>query len=114
MARTLTNEIESLQRTRAETLARTETVHAYTEATIDRYRESGVSAVTQAEFSDADDARVCPICKRLDGRVTPMTEIGTATFTFSPNESEPDSLAGEYAVRPPTHPNCRCTLLPVV
>jgi len=114
MARTLTDEIESLQRTRAETLARTETINAYTKSTIDRYRESGVSAVTQAEFSDADDARVCPICEQLDGRVTPMTEIETATFSFEPGESEPDSLAGEYAVRPPTHPNCRCTLLPVI
>jgi len=114
MARGLTDEIESLQRTRAETLARTETINAYTKSTIDRYRESGVSAVTQAEFSDADDARVCPICEQLDGRVTPMTEIETATFAFEPSESEPDSLAGEYAVRPPTHPNCRCTLLPVI
>lgn len=114
MARALTDEIESLQRTRAETLARTETINAYTKSTIDRYRESGVSAVTQAEFADADDARVCPICEQLDGRVTPMTEIETATFTFSPSESDPDSLAGEYAVSPPTHPNCRCTLLPII
>jgi len=43
-----------------------------------------------------------------------MTEIETATFSFEPSESDPDSLAGEYAVRPPTHPNCRCTLLPVI
>jgi SPP1 gp7 family putative phage head morphogenesis protein len=114
MARELTNEIESVQRSRIETLARTETISAYTQSTIDRYREAGVDAVSQSEFADADDARVCPICAALDGRITPMTAIDEATFEFEPSEKEPDSLAGEYAVRPPTHPNCRCTLLPVI
>jgi SPP1 gp7 family putative phage head morphogenesis protein len=114
MARRLTGEIESLQKTQAETLARSETISAYTEATLDRYREAGVDRVTQAEFRDADDSRVCPICERLDGRITPMTEIDTATFTFEPGENDPDSLAGEYSVKPPTHPNCRCVLLSVI
>jgi SPP1 gp7 family putative phage head morphogenesis protein len=57
MARNLTDEIESLQKTRAEMLARTETMNAYTEATLDRYREAGVDSVTQAEFIDADDSQ---------------------------------------------------------
>jgi SPP1 gp7 family putative phage head morphogenesis protein len=114
MARNLTDEIASIQRTQAETLARTETINAYTSATVDRYREAGVGSVTQAEFLDSDDRRVCPICSALDGRITPMSEIETATFTFEPAEDEPDSLAGEYSARPPTHPNCRCVLLPVI
>jgi SPP1 gp7 family putative phage head morphogenesis protein len=114
MARNLTDEIESIQRTQAETLARTETIFAYTESSLDRYREAGVDSVTQAEFIDADDSRVCPICEKLDGRITPMSAIDTATFTFEPGEEDQDSLGGEYAVKPPTHPNCRCTLLPVI
>jgi SPP1 gp7 family putative phage head morphogenesis protein len=114
MARNLTDEIKSIQRTQAETLARTETLNAYSSATVDRYREAGVDAVTQAEFSDADDRRVCEICSALDGRITPMPDIETATFQFEPGEDEPDSLAGEYSVKPPTHPNCRCVLLPVI
>jgi SPP1 gp7 family putative phage head morphogenesis protein len=114
MARNLTDEIESLQKIRAEMLARTEVVQAYTASSIDRYREAGVSAVTQVERSDASDSRVCPICEALDGRVTPMSEIETATFTFEPGENDADSLAGEYAVAPPSHPACRCTLLPVI
>jgi hypothetical protein len=52
MARNLTDEIESLQKTRAEMLARTEVVQAYTSSTIDRYREAGVSAVTQPRLSN--------------------------------------------------------------
>jgi SPP1 gp7 family putative phage head morphogenesis protein len=114
MARRLTGEIESLQKTQAETLARTETINAYTASTLDRYREAGVSAVKQAERIDADDSRVCPICSAIDGVVVPMTDIETATFTFEPDDDEPDSLAGEYALRPPSHPSCRCTLIPVI
>jgi SPP1 gp7 family putative phage head morphogenesis protein len=114
MARNLTDEIESLQKTRAEMLARTEVVQAYTASSIDRYREAGVSAVTQVERADASDSRVCPICEALDGRITPMSEIETATFTFEPGEDDPPSLAGEYAVAPPSHPACRCALKPVI
>jgi SPP1 gp7 family putative phage head morphogenesis protein len=114
MARNLTDEIESLQKTRAEMLARTETMNAYTEATLDRYREAGVDSVTQAEFIDADDSRVCPICEKLDGRITPMSAIDTATFQFEPGENDADSLGGEYPVKPPVHISCRCTLLPVI
>jgi SPP1 gp7 family putative phage head morphogenesis protein len=114
MARNLTDEIESIQKTQAEVLARTETMHAYTESSLSRYREAGVNAVTQVEFMDADDRRVCPICSALDGRVTPLSEIDTATFQFEPSEDEPDSLAGEYSVKVPTHPQCRCVHKPVI
>jgi SPP1 gp7 family putative phage head morphogenesis protein len=114
MARTLTDEIESLQRTRAETLARTEIISAYTESSIDRYRAAGVETVQHGEFSDSDDSRVCPICESLDGREIPLRTIDDATFQFEPSESEPDSLAGEYALKPPIHPSGRCVLLPLI
>jgi SPP1 gp7 family putative phage head morphogenesis protein len=113
-ARRLTDEIESVQKDRAETLARTETVHAYTEATVSRYREAGVDTVQHGEWSDADDSRVCPICERLDGKEIPLTTIDEATFTFEPEPDQPDSLAGEYALKPPIHPGGRCVLLPVL
>lgn len=113
-ARRLTDEVESIQKDRAETLARTETVNAYTESTIQRYRRAGVDTVQHGEWSDADDSRVCPICERLDGREIPMATIDEATFTFEPDDHEPDSLAGEYALKPPAHPNGRCVLLPIV
>jgi SPP1 gp7 family putative phage head morphogenesis protein len=114
MARNLTDEIESIQKTQAEVLARTETMNAYTESSLSRYREAGINAVTQVEFMDSDDRRVCPICSALDGRVTPLSEIDTATFQFEPGEDEPDSLAGEYSIKVPTHPQCRCVHKPVI
>ncbi len=110
----LTKEVETLQKTRAETLARTETVNAYSESTIERYRRADVDSVAHGEWSDANDSRVCPICERLDGREVPLSDIHEATFTFEPGEDEPDHLAGEYGLRPPIHPNDRCVLLPSV
>jgi len=113
-ARRLTDEIESIQKNRAEVLARTEIIHAYTESTISRYREAGVDTVQHGEFTDSDDARVCPICEQLDGVEIPLATIDEATFEFEPPEGVPDSLAGTYGVKPPIHPNGRCVLLPVI
>lgn len=110
----LTSEVETLQKTRAETLARTETMAAYTESTIERYREAGVDSVQHGEWSDSGDSRVCPICEQLDGREIPLSTIDEATFTFEPSESDPDYLGGVYPVKPPAHPSGRCTLLPVI
>jgi len=113
-ARRLTDEIASIQKNRAETLARTETLSAYTEATISRYERAGINKVQHGEWRDSDDERVCPICSSLDGREIPMATIDEATFTFEPDEDQPDSLAGEYALKPPAHPNGRCVLLPII
>jgi len=113
-ARRLTDEVESIQKGRAETLARTETVNAYTESTIQRYRRAGVDTVQHGEWSDSSDSRVCPICSSLDGREIPMSGIRDATFVFEPDDDQPDHLAGEYRMMPPAHPSGRCTLLPVI
>lgn len=114
MARRLTTELRDLQRNRAETLARTEVINSYTEATLDRYERAGIDAVQHGEWETADDDRVCPICSALDGRDIAIGEARTGTFQFEPDSDQPDHLAGTYPLRPPAHPNCRCTLLPVI
>jgi len=114
MATRLTGEVEKMQKTRAEVLARTEVVRSYSESTVSRYERAGIDKVQHGEWKDSNDSRVCPICKQLDGREIPMSEVRTATFTFEPSEDEPDSLAGEYPVMPPAHPSGRCVLLPVI
>jgi len=115
MARRLTQAVRGLQRTRAEVLARTEVINSYAEATLDRYERAGVAGATvSGEFATADDARVCPICERLDGREIPIGDVREETFTFEPDDDQPDHLAGEYKMTPPAHPNGRFVLLPVV
>jgi len=115
MARRLTDKIDKTGKNWATVRARTEVVRAHSEATLTRFEQMGVNNVTvRAEWSTAGDARVCPICASLNGRVFTIQEARTDTFQFSPGEGIPDHLAGEYPVQPPAHPQCRCSLLPVV
>jgi len=115
IAARLTDELETIQKTRAEVLARTEIINAHADSTLDRYERAGVDEVSvSGEFATADDDRVCPICESLAGETFATAAMRSETFVFSPSESEPDHLAGEYAVKPPVHPQCRCTILPAL
>lgn len=80
---------------RAERIARTEIIHAYTEATLNAYLVMGVREVAPlVEFTTAGDERVCPRCRAIEreGR----------TYTIQ-------QARGII----PVHPNCRCVWLPV-
>ncbi len=77
----------------AERLVRTETAYVANQAAIEQYRHAGLE---QFEFLTAKDSRTCPICMRHDGEVRSLS----------------DAMPGE--TMPPLHPNCRCTVLPVV
>lgn len=115
MADKLSEEVRTLQHTRAEVLARTEVINSYAEATLDRYERAGTDGVTvSGEFATADDDRVCPICESIAGTEYATDAMREATFAFEPSEAEPDHLVGEYPVKPPVHPQCRCAILPVV
>jgi SPP1 gp7 family putative phage head morphogenesis protein len=115
MARRLTDEISTIQRTRAEVLARSEIINSFSEATLSRYEQAGIDGVTvSGEFATADDDRVCPICEALEGTEYGTEEMRTSTFDFTPSDSEPDHLSGTYPVKPPVHPVCRCAILPLV
>lgn len=79
---------------RAEMLARTEIIRAYHLAAIQEYRNWGVLGIkVRAEWRTAGDARVCPECGSLEGKI----------FTL-------DEIEGMI----PLHPNCRCLALPVI
>jgi SPP1 gp7 family putative phage head morphogenesis protein len=119
MARRLTNEIETLQKTQAEVLARTEIINSYSTASLDRYDRSKTDGVkVSGEFATADDERVCPICEALEGETYSTDAMREETFEFDAEQSDhPDavpSLSGEYRVQPPVHPQCRCCILPVI
>jgi SPP1 gp7 family putative phage head morphogenesis protein len=78
-------------RNRSITIARTETMRAVNGAAKDRYEQTGVDRV---EVLAALDDRVCDLCSSLHGRIYPIDEA-------------PDFPGN-------THPNCRCTLAPVI
>jgi SPP1 gp7 family putative phage head morphogenesis protein len=72
---------------RAETTARTEIVSSYRDSNIWRYKQS--KTVEAWQWSATLDDRTCPVCIFMDGQVF--------------------SLDTPFA----THPNCRCSPLPV-
>lgn len=94
IARQLANRVDKIGIERARVLARTETIAAHAQATINSYKEMEIEGVTvRAEWATAGDDAVCPQCEDLEGKV------------FSIEEAE-----GMI----PLHPNCRCAFLPVI
>lgn len=81
---------------RAEVIARTETAFADSEGNLAGWKESGV--VDGKEWLTAEDDLVSPECE----------ENGAAGIIGL----EEDFPSGDSA--PPTHPNCRCSISPVV
>ena len=81
-------------RRRAQTLARTEVIRSHHMGMMQEYKNWAVEGVfVQAEWSTANDDRVCPICASLEGTVYTLEEA--------------ENLI-------PRHLNCRCIMLPKV
>lgn len=74
---------------RAEAIVRTETIRAFNQATIERWRDE--EEIIGYQHDAFFDQRTCEICAALHGKFYPK------------GQENP----------PPIHPNCRCTLLPV-
>jgi len=94
MASRITDRIDSIGKTRATTLARTESMYAHNEATISTYEDTlgDIETEVVSEVSTAGDAHVCEICTPLEGK------------TYSLEDARKEG--------PPFHPRCRCILVP--
>jgi len=104
----ISEKFDSFKKSRALMIARTEITRASNEATERAYIESWV--VLAKEYLAELDDRTSDICQSLNGRIfqlwEPIMEKGT-TIAWYTNDYE-------TAYHPPTHPNCRCTLIPVI
>lgn len=123
MASRINDRVDAIGLNRARTLARTEIVNAHSLGTLDRYERLGVRMVTiEAEWLSAGDENVCPICLSLEGRTWTVQEARTGTITledgdvreFVPEGRSISNFTGQFPVRPPAHPSCRCAFSPVV
>ena len=95
MAGLLAGRVDKIGITRARMIARTETIRAFSDATLNRYSESGIRGVVgEAELQSAQDGKVCPICQGLEALGAIPIEEARGVI--------------------PVHPNCRCAWLPVV
>ncbi len=100
IARSLNKKIDTIGKNRGATLARTEIVRAYHQATIQEYENWGSVGVTVlAEWVTAGDARVCERCNAI---ATRKTKLGNGVYTLS-----------QALPMIPVHPNCRCVCLPL-
>ena len=92
LARDLRKSFDNMSKTRAETIARTETCDALEQSFMDRAKDMGVSG---KELVVTDP---CPICQANgDAGAIPL-----------------DQAFPSGDMRPPAHPNCRCALAPVM
>ena len=92
IAKDIAKKIESIGINRAELIARTETIRAHHQASINEYERYGVDQVkVEVEWVTAFDP--CPICAELSGKTFTLKEIYTMI---------------------PRHPRCRCVAVPVV
>lgn len=83
-------EVVGIGKTRANTMARTETINAAVDGARVRYEQLGV---TEFEYIAASDSRTCVECSSRDGKIFKLTD---------------------NANLPPIHPNCRCAIAPIV
>lgn len=93
IAREMNRKVMSIGIRRSTLLARTEIIRAFAESTLNRFEESGITDVIgDVELATAEDLRVCPICKALNGKTYTLQEARGVI---------------------PVHPQCRCAWLPV-
>lgn len=106
MARNMNEEITELTRTRAVTLARTETIESHATATLDEYERTDPDlAVSHGAFQTAADEDVCPFCRKIDDVPLTIDEMRSTATRFR----------GQiYRAKPAAHPNCRCSVIPKI
>ena len=104
---------EDIGRYRATLIARTETIWAMNEGAVIGYKQSGV--VSQVEWLTAQDERTCQFCEPMDGRVQ---TLGTSFYEMGTEMEGRDGgllkFTAEPIEHPPLHPQCRCSLAPIL
>lgn len=102
---------------RATRIARTETLRASNFGALEAYKQSKV--VEKKEWLTAKDERVCPWCGPLNGKQLdlsdPFAEKGQTINGKNESGKSVRLTVGLADINmPPLHPNCRCTLIPIV
>ena len=89
IARNIRKTTTAMTINRSKIIARTEIIRSYNQASINRYKNNGIK---KYQWLTAFDDRTCDDCAGLDGSMHPV----------------------DGGVRPHLHPNCRCTVIPVI
>ncbi|GMV82123.1 MAG: hypothetical protein AMXMBFR7_33070 [Planctomycetota bacterium] len=116
IARQLLSEGLVQSESRANMLAHTGSIWAYNEGATQRYADEGIAVV---EWLTAEDELRCPFCASMNGvRIAVKDAFLEAGDTISLGDAGvlkiPKGKFGFDVRHPPLHPNCRCTLIPIV
>jgi len=115
IARELTKQGAARSAPRARMIARTETIWAYNEGAEQRYSSMGVQA---KEWVVTNDDLLCPWCEPMDGIIVavggPFFGEGESHIVIDKKGKERKLDIAIEVAHPPLHPNCRCTLVPVI
>lgn len=103
-------------------IARTEVIQASNYGAEAGYIQSGV--VQYKEWLTAKDERLCPFCNSMNGKRIGLAETylakGEDMVILDPKDESGRTIQAAMTnthddiKAPPLHPNCRCTLVPVV
>ena len=101
---------------RAEMIARTETIRSSNAGAVMSYKQAGIE---YKQWFTAQDGLVCGFCQEMHGKIVGVGDnywnIGDVMSIDVP-DANPISMTLSYenVGEPPLHPQCRCTILPVV
>jgi SPP1 gp7 family putative phage head morphogenesis protein len=112
IARNITNRVDSIGKHRATLIARSEVMNAHSEGTLSRVEELNQSVENEirtghGEWDTAEDARVCPFCRAVNGTEFRVSEMRGTTVLFARDGQT-------YRLKPPAHPNGRCNIRVIV
>lgn len=98
---------------RAQMIAQTETIRSSNAGAVEAYARAGIE---YKQWFTAEDARVCPWCAEMHGKIVGVRDNYFNRGEVLEVEADKSSMTFSYedVGWPPLHPNCRCTILPVV
>lgn len=106
------DEFKNFSERRSEAIARTETVRLSNDASVIAWEQSGV--VEAKKWWTALDDRVAPFDKSLHGKVIKLKENFFKKWDVLEVDGQKMKMDYSDISSPPLHPNCRCTLIPIL
>jgi SPP1 gp7 family putative phage head morphogenesis protein len=105
LASDLNKELQTIERSRLATIARTEIINSHSEAALNTYEQHGTDVVGHAARLTAKDTSVCAFCRALDGIPFTLSEFQSVTVQWGSQTRR---------VGVPAHPNGRCSPVPEI
>jgi len=105
IARSLSEELRQIERSRLTTIARTEIISSHTDAALSTYEQHGADVVGHTSRLTAKDTSVCSFCRALEDIPFTLSEFRSVTVSWG---GQPRRIGV------PAHPSGRCSPMPEI